>query len=116
MRQRTAAAGRSMTDILTAEDLEGTEGDDYLISIEEESGPEETVRMRLVTLERRAPQPFPGRQRDPFSLFFAGPMEPFVHQGTFYFRHAESGRKMGTLFIVPMGPKGGEMTYQVIFN
>ncbi len=52
--------------------------------------------------------------RAPFSLIFAGPMRPILPQHTYAIQH----RVLGTLelFIVPIGPEGGQMRYQAVFG
>lgn len=56
----------------------------------------------------------PSRQRQPFSLIFAGPREPVLPQRTYRFEHARLG--VLDIFIVPVGPDERGMRYEAIFT
>jgi len=49
-----------------------------------------------------------------FSLLFRGPMSPFFPQGMYRLIHPKLG-ELG-IFLVPMGPNGGGMEYEAVFN
>lgn len=56
----------------------------------------------------------PGRGRsEPFSCLFRGPVESPLAQGTHTLLHPELGRV--ELFLVPVGPADGGLTYEAIF-
>jgi len=52
--------------------------------------------------------------RNPFSLHFTGPAEPFLPQHTYPMHH----EKLGTLeiFLVPIGRTAGGFTYEAVFT
>jgi hypothetical protein len=52
--------------------------------------------------------------RAPFNLTFAGPREAFLPQGTYRIEHDDLGSF--ELFIVPLGPGGEGLLYEVIFT
>jgi hypothetical protein len=55
------------------------------------------------------------RRREPFSIVFRGPLEPFLPQQIYRFEHDELGSF--ELFIVPIGPDdGGHMQYEAVFG
>lgn len=49
-----------------------------------------------------------------FSLLFRGPMNRVLSQGTYRFEHEQLGSFV--LFLVPVGPGGGGLRYEVVFN
>ena len=49
-----------------------------------------------------------------FSLFFTGPGDRALAQGTYKFEHSDLGHF--PLFIVPGRPQRGEQTYEAVFN
>jgi hypothetical protein len=49
-----------------------------------------------------------------FSLFFRGPLTPCCPQGIYEVAHDKLG--IFEVFVVPLGPESGGMTYQVAFN
>lgn len=62
----------------------------------------------------RAGGPGPdGQARGQFSLFFSGPLERAVEQGTHALRHDALGDLH--LFLVPLGPAGDTMRYEAAF-
>lgn len=54
-----------------------------------------------------------GQTRQQFSLFFSGPVERVLPQGTYAMRHTDLGDLH--LFLVPLGPQGGAMRYEAAF-
>jgi hypothetical protein len=52
--------------------------------------------------------------QEQFSLFFYGPTEPFLGQGTFQLEHQALGDF--PLFLVPVGPDERGMCYEAVFN
>lgn len=63
----------------------------------------------------RAPRPdVPDLRTEPFSLVFLGPLSPVLPQRIWNLAHAALGRL--EVFLVPIGPKGGRMRYEAVFN
>lgn len=58
-------------------------------------------------------RPHPGREV-PFSMFFDGPSDYALDQGTYLLRHETLGEH--AIFVVPVADQGGIRTYQSIFN
>lgn len=56
----------------------------------------------------------PDGKRAPFSVVFRGPKEIPLEQMMYDLEHREMGR-IG-LFMVPIGPDGQGMLYEVVFN
>jgi hypothetical protein len=52
--------------------------------------------------------------RIPFSLILHGPLEPVLNQGIQSFTHPELGA--AGIFVVPLGPEGGAMRYQIVIS
>jgi hypothetical protein len=75
---------------------------------------DERVEVRLVEATE-AGRPFQVGARMPFSLIFAGPLEPVLPQRIYSFAHPAMG-ELG-IFIVPIGPdeKGTKMRYEAVF-
>jgi len=53
-------------------------------------------------------------RRTPFTLLFHGPTENYLRQGTYLIRHGAIGEF--PLFLVPLGPRDGQMRYEAIFT
>jgi hypothetical protein len=53
-------------------------------------------------------------ERVPFSLLFQAPGGESVPQQIFTLRHAQLGEM--TLFLVPLGPRDGAMTYEAVIS
>jgi hypothetical protein len=64
----------------------------------------------LVDAEPVQPSARPGGS---FSLMFTGPASPILNQGMYEVR---CGDEQWPLFIVPLGPRGDVVEYQVLFN
>ena len=55
------------------------------------------------------------REGQPFSVqLVGGPSDRFLPQGTHGFTHPGIGRV--ELFVVPLGPEGPSMRYEIVFN
>ena len=61
----------------------------------------------------RAGTALPGR-RAPFSLVFRGAATPVLPQAIYTFDHPSIGTI--EMFIVPIGPEAGGMTYEAVFS
>ena len=55
-----------------------------------------------------------GRDRVPFSVLITTPLDPVLEQGTYQL--AVGGGPGMDLFMVPIGPDGELMRYEIIFN
>jgi hypothetical protein len=94
-----------------AKALEGT-----LFQVETPEGTKVPMRLDEVLLfpmpqqRRRAP----ARKRDPFSLFFVGPVNPVLPQAMYTFR--ADGLTLETMFIVPIGQDGEGTDYEAVFT
>ncbi|HLT21556.1 MAG TPA: hypothetical protein VKZ96_19025 [Thermomicrobiales bacterium] len=49
-----------------------------------------------------------------FSLIFEGPPDILLHQHIFTVSHPDLGEHQ--IFLVPLGPEGGVLQYEAIFN
>lgn len=49
-----------------------------------------------------------------FSVIFHGPVEIPLRQGTYLLEHERLGKI--ELFLVPVGPEGGHLRYEAVFN
>jgi hypothetical protein len=58
--------------------------------------------------------PRPEGSREPFSLLFRGPREPWLRQGQYPIQHPSLGTP--EMFLVPVGPDAEGMRYEAIFN
>ena len=76
---------------------------------------EEDVPAIEFTLTEATPlRNFANLPREPFSLIFVTRGIDPLPQRMYALRHAELG--LQSLFLVPIGRKGDEVTYQAIFN
>lgn len=63
----------------------------------------------------RSPRPdAPACRTEPFSAVFLGPLSPVLPQRTWELAHPVLGAQ--PVFLVPIGPKGGRMRYEAVFN
>jgi hypothetical protein len=69
-------------------------------------GSDSVSELQLNKVLRRGPSSF--------SLFFTGPGDRALGQGTYKFEHSDLGRF--PLFIVPGRPERGEQTYEAVIN
>jgi hypothetical protein len=52
--------------------------------------------------------------QEQFSLFFRGPLDSFLGQGSVQLEHEKMGAF--SIFLVPIGPDQGAMRYEAVFN
>ena len=71
---------------------------------------DEVLRFDMPQQRRRAP----ARKREPFSLFFVGPVSPMLPQAMYTFRAEELTLK--TMFIVPIGQDAEGTDYEAVFT
>jgi hypothetical protein len=55
-----------------------------------------------------------GAREQPFNLLFRGPLKPLLPQRTYRLANELLGEL--ELFLVPLGPEGGEQRYEAVFN
>lgn len=76
------------------------------------------VTLRLIRVESPAQyilqQAHEMGVREPFSLLFEGPPDPFLPQRMYSLDHAQLGRF--ELFLVPVGQHGTNFRYEAIFG
>jgi hypothetical protein len=74
----------------------------------------QTMPLELAAVTELGAAAIPGGRR-PFALLFLGPAgNRYLLQGTYPLQHDALGRL--DLFVVPLGPEGGRMRYEAIFN
>ena len=95
-----------MSELLTKEAFDENLNTKFRIPFE--SG--QTAELELVEVVETMRTP--GRQQ--FSVFFRGPLEYLLPQGTYHLGH----EKMGTvsIFIVPVGREQDGFRYEAVFN
>lgn len=98
-------------DVLTYEDFSSKKGDEFLIFIENSS----PLSLVLTDITTKSIGNFPGKIRDPFSLFFTGTKNVYCPQGIYRLRHGTDW--MNDIFLVPIGDNpDGTFLYQAVFN
>jgi hypothetical protein len=95
-----------MTEDLTREHFSGHIGEMFHVA-----AGEHTFALKLVEAAPGAKSLRPGGA---FSLVFIGPPAPVLPQASYPMRHDALGR-IG-IFIVPVGPRDGGMSYEAVFN
>ena len=82
------------------------------------SFPDGTLELTLGAVEPHAalaPRPdVPALRAEPFSLVFLGPLRAVLPQRTWALSHPALGTQ--SVFLVPIGPEGGAMRYEAVFN
>lgn len=69
----------------------------------------------LVEIATKTIRDFPGKIRDPFSLFFEGTKGIYCPQGVYRLRHGSGWE--AEIFLVPIGDTpDGTYRYQAVFN
>jgi hypothetical protein len=78
-------------------------------------GADQTLVLELAEVEDRGHRPTAEGTLSTYSLVFRSPGEMrHVPQGTYRLEHATLGAL--DVFLVPIGPLGGGMRYQAVFN
>ena len=97
-----------MLESLTRESFEPRQGETFLIRFSDG-----IIELRLAEVqgstERTARM-----EREPFSLIFRGPLRPILPQRIYTLENDALGSL--EIFLVPLGPEGGEMQYQAVFS
>ncbi len=98
-------------EIMQIEDFSPKKGDIFKLVISDDH----QLDIVLSDITSRKTRDFPGKIRDPFSLFFDGAKGVLCPQGTYRFRHGDDWEK--EIFIVPIGQNDdGTYRYQAVFN
>lgn len=98
--------------ILTSEDFLPMADGSFQIMVDGQPA----VEIRLSEIRAQQVRDFPGKLREPFSLFFEGGQGVLCPQGNYRLRHAASGWE-AEMFIVPVGEvPDGSYRYQAVFN
>lgn len=98
-------------EFLTADDFAPKEGLTFQMIFEVG----DPLDLALVSVKRSRVYDYPGKQRDPFSLFFEGTKGVHCQQGLYRLRD-ETGWQ-ADVFLVPIGDKpDGTYIYQAVFN
>jgi hypothetical protein len=101
-----------MLESLTPQSFSAHIGSRFSVSL----GDRGTVALELSEISRRPERPArPGVPRtQPFTLLFLGPLTPVLPQRIYPLQHlAFPGLEV---FLVPIGPQGGHMRYEAVFN
>ena len=98
-----------MLEKLTYEDFSGRIGEEFRLD-----GPSGPLALVLAEATSLASRDGAGPRRSPFSLVFRGPFQPALPQRIWSLGHAALGRL--EVFLVPIGPDGGGMRYEAVFN
>ncbi len=74
----------------------------------------EPIELILVSVVEAGPR-FKPEARQPFSLYFLGPVSSqYLRQHTYHLEHSEVGEV--DLFLVPLGPESGRMRYEAVLT
>jgi hypothetical protein len=96
-----------------AKALEGT-----LFQVEAPDGTSLPMRLDEVlpfeTPQRRRRAAEPARKREPFSLYFVGPVDPVLPQAMYTFR--SEALTLKTMFIVPIAQNADGTDYEAVFT
>ena len=95
-------------DLLTIERFADKLGQAFVL--EEEGAP----AIEFTLIEAAPLRNFANLPREPFSLLFATRGVEVLPQRMYALRHADLG--LQSIFLVPIGRKGDEVSYQAIFN
>lgn len=101
-----------MLDQLTSADFAPYRGQTFTVRLESV----EPIALELVSVtELGAAGDESALRRRPFALLFLGPVSThYLRQHIYRLEHEQLGAL--ELFLVPLGPEGGRMRYESIFN
>ncbi len=71
-----------------------------------------TIDAKVVEVKEM--EPFEGQERPRYSVVLEGPLEPMLEQQIYEFEFPDGQRH--SLFMVPLGPKGEAMRYELVFT
>ena len=89
-------------------DFEGLEGQRFPVTATDWPAPAQLTLLRVRTWGA----PWAEGTRQPFTLEFEGPGDPFLPQGIYQFQHPGLG--VLELFVVPLGPIEGTLRYEIV--
>lgn len=73
------------------------------------------LELTLTTVKAEKSYNYPGKTREPFSLFFDGTKDQYCEQKIYLLRHASGWE--AEIFLVPVGHnEDGTYKYQAVFN
>jgi len=72
------------------------------------------LELELTEVKGYAPLPDEERRMERFSLFFQGPADMLLHQGTHTLEHEGLGEVL--LFLVPVAQNASGFRYEAVFN
>jgi hypothetical protein len=102
-----------MLDSLTKDHFVPLMGDKFRMEV----GADQSLELELIQVTPLPVHPSgkgPARKREPFSLIFRGPLQPYYPQQIYPLTHGKLGQL--ELFLVPIGSDGTGMRYEAIFN
>jgi hypothetical protein len=73
------------------------------------------IELRLIRAQKVMESEAARLPRNPFSLHFQGPPEPYLPQRTYQMRHAAFAGPLD-LFIVPIGRESAGFIYEAVFT
>jgi hypothetical protein len=94
---------------VTVDDFAGRIGEAFTVT----PGDGSELELRLVEVEAAAQGASPGG-RTPFSLILTGGLDTLLLQGIHQVEHPELGA--AGIFIVPLGPQGDAMRYEIVIS
>ncbi|HEX7956523.1 MAG TPA: hypothetical protein VF508_06255 [Pyrinomonadaceae bacterium] len=94
----------------TEEDFRPHEGTKFSVQVEQHP----PVELLLTEVKSYNPETSQQLNMERFSLYFQGPADVMLQQGTYAFGHPEMGDLI--LFVVPIGRDESGFQYEVVFN
>lgn len=74
----------------------------------------EDAAVEAKVVEVKQMDPFEGQERPRYSVVLEGPAEPLLDQRIYDFEFPDG--QCHSLFMVPLGPKGDAMRYELVFT
>jgi hypothetical protein len=99
-----------MSELPTAEDFSQHVGTKFGVRVEAPR----PLELELTSVKTYDPLPADERRLERFSLYFLGPPDMMLQQGTYPLVHPSIGEHL--LFIVPIGRDDEGFRYEVVFN
>ena len=95
---------------VTIDDFAGRVGEVFTVDLDDAG----SLELTLTEVEATPAGGAPEGRRTPFSLILHGPLEPVLNQRIQSFTHPELGA--AEIFVVPLGPDGDAMRYQIVIS
>jgi hypothetical protein len=80
-----------------------------------EAGDGRTLDLKLTDARKVMESEAARLKRNPFSLYFDGPREPFLPQAIYRLRHEAFGEPLD-IFLVPVAGNAAGYTYEAVFT